>query len=115
MKLNFLISFLCIATSALCTSADPDKYEKYKSVSRVAPIELTDVTYHDLTSKPRDFHVAVLLTATDARYGCVLCREFQSEWDLIARSWNKGSKSDDLKLLLATLDFSNGKETFQKV
>ncbi|KAH1494531.1 hypothetical protein LV164_001929 [Aspergillus fumigatus] len=115
MKLNSLISFLCIAASALCTSSDPNKYEKYKSVSPVAPIGLTDVTYHDLTSKPRDFHVAVLLTATDARYGCALCREFQSEWDLIARSWNKGSKSDDLKLLLATLDFSNGKETFQKL
>jgi oligosaccharyltransferase complex subunit gamma len=96
-------------------SSDLDKYEKYKSISRVAPIELTDVTYDDLTSKPRDFHVAVLLTATDARYGCVLCREFQSEWDLIARSWNKGSKPDGLKLLLATLDFSNGKEVFQKV
>ncbi|EAW13776.1 OST3/OST6 family protein [Aspergillus clavatus NRRL 1] len=116
MKLPVLItSILCIASSALGTSPSSDKYEKYKSMSRVAPIELTDKTYNDLTSKPRDYHVAVLLTATDARYGCVLCREFQPEWELIAQSWNKGPRPDELKLLLATLDFSNGKETFQKL
>ncbi|KAF7587571.1 oligosaccharyl transferase subunit ost3/OST6 [Aspergillus hancockii] len=100
---------------ALCANSDPDKFERYQSLSRSTPIELDDSSYEDLTSKTRDYHVAVLLTATDARYGCVLCREFQPEWELIARSWNKGPQPDDLRLLFTTLDFSNGKATFQKL
>ena len=104
-----------MVTSASCGAADTDKFERYRSLSRSAPIELTDSSYEDITSKPRDYHVAVLLTAADARYGCILCREFQPEWELIARSWNKGSKPDGLQMLFGTLDFSDGKGTFQKV
>ena len=59
--------------------------------------------------------VAIVLTATEARFGCLLCREVQPEWDLIAQSWNKGPKPDEMKLLFGTLDFFNGKGTFQKV
>jgi oligosaccharyltransferase complex subunit gamma len=112
---TLFISYFCIISSALCANSDPDKFERYQSLSRSTPIDLDDSSYGDLTSKTRDYHVAVLLTAADARYGCVLCREFQPEWELIARSWNKGPKPDDLKLLFTTLDFSNGKATFQKV
>ena len=113
---NLVVSLLCIIPHAFCVTADSNKFERYRSLSRSAPIELTDSSYEDITSKHRDYHVAVLLTAADSRYGCILCREFQPEWELIARSWNKGSKPDDgLRMLFATLDFSDGKGTFQKV
>lgn len=102
-------------SSASCGLADTDKFERYRSLSRSAPIELNDSSYEEITSKPRDYHVAVLLTAADARYGCILCREFQPEWELIARSWNKSPKPDGLQMLFGTLDFSDGKGTFQKV
>ncbi|KAI2815412.1 hypothetical protein CBS63078_8084 [Aspergillus niger] len=116
MKLfNLLLSFLCMISSASCGLADTDKFERYRSLSRSAPIELNDSSYEEITSKPRDYHVAVLLTAADARYGCILCREFQPEWELIARSWNKGPKPDGLQMLFGTLDFSDGKGTFQKL
>ncbi|PYI29420.1 oligosaccharyl transferase subunit [Aspergillus japonicus CBS 114.51] len=113
--LNFLVPFLAILPHGLCANSDTDKYERYRSLARSAPIDLDDSSYEDLTSKPRDYHVAVLLTATEARFGCILCREFQPEWDLIARSWNKGPTPNDLKVLYATLEFTNGKETFQKL
>ncbi|PYH97735.1 oligosaccharyl transferase subunit [Aspergillus ellipticus CBS 707.79] len=113
--LSLFVSILCIIPIAFCSVPDKDKFERYHSLSRFAPIELNDSSYEDITSKPRDYHVAVILTATEARYGCILCREFQPEWELIARSWNKGSKPDELKMLFATLDFSNGKGTFQKL
>lgn len=117
MKLFAFIasSLLYLIPVALSASSSPDKFEQYQSVSRVAPIELDDLSYDDITSKPRDYHAVVILTAMEARFGCVLCRDFQPEFDLIARSWNKGSKSDDLKLLFGTLDFNNGKAAFQRL
>ncbi|KAL4744368.1 hypothetical protein BDW72DRAFT_188706 [Aspergillus terricola var. indicus] len=116
MKLFTLIaSLLYLIPTTLAAAPNIDKFEKYQSISRLAPIQLNDLSYDDITSKPRDYHVAVILTATEARFGCVLCRDFQPEFDLIARSWNKGSKPDDLKLLFGTLDFRNGKAAFQKL
>lgn len=116
MRLLFflLFSILSVVPGAL-TSPATDKFERYQSISRSAPIDLDDSLFDDLTSKPRDYHAAVILTAAEARFGCVLCREVQPEWDLIAQSWNKGANPDGLKLLFGTLDFSNGKGTFQKV
>jgi oligosaccharyltransferase complex subunit gamma len=116
MKLfTFIASLLYFIPATLAAAPITDKFEKYQSISRLAPLQLNDLSYDDITSKPRDYHVAVVLTATEARFGCVLCRDFQPEFDLIARSWNKGSKPDDLKLLFGTLDFRNGKAAFQKV
>ncbi|GAB1202770.1 hypothetical protein APSETT445_001391 [Aspergillus pseudonomiae] len=114
MKLFTLIIALFYIVSSACASPESSKFERYQSLSRSIPIDLDDSSYEDLTSKPRDYHVAVLLTAGEARYGCILCREFQPEWELISRSWNKGPKPDGLKMLFTTLDFSNGKATFQK-
>ncbi|KAE8365247.1 hypothetical protein BDV27DRAFT_105698 [Aspergillus caelatus] len=115
MKLFTLIIALFYIVSSACASPELGKFERYQSLSRSIPIDLDDSSYEDLTSKPRDYHVAVLLTAAEARYGCILCREFQPEWELISRSWNKGPKPDGLKMLFTTLDFSNGKATFQKL
>ncbi|KAL4737397.1 hypothetical protein BDV11DRAFT_191861 [Aspergillus similis] len=116
MKLfTFIASLLYLIPATLAAAPNIDKFEKYQSISRLAPIQLNDLSYDDITSKPRDYHVAVILTATEARFGCVLCRDFQPEFDLIARSWNKGSKPHDLKLLFGTLDFRNGKAAFQKL
>jgi oligosaccharyltransferase complex subunit gamma len=116
MKLFFLI----VATFYLCGAAlsarpELDKFSKYQAQARYGHVGLNDSAYEEITSKPRDYHVAILLTAVEARYGCALCRDFQPEWELLARSWNKGSKDDDMRLLFGTLDFNNGKDTFQKV
>lgn len=113
--LSLAIAFLCSAGIAFSAKPVTDKFERYQSLSRYTPLDLDDSTYEDLTSKPRDYHVAILLTALEARYGCTLCRDFQPEWDLVARSWNKGSKPDGIKMLFGTLDFNRGKNTFQKV
>lgn len=113
--LSLAIAFLCSAGIAFSAKPLAGKFERYQFLSRYTPLDLDDSTYEDLTSKPRDYHVAVLLTALEARYGCTLCRDFQPEWELIARSWNKGSKPDGIKMLFGTLDFNRGKNTFQKL
>ncbi|RJE23649.1 oligosaccharyl transferase subunit gamma [Aspergillus sclerotialis] len=117
MKIFHLIfSLLCVVSCALCTGSSSDRFEKYQSLSRFGQLDLDDSSYEDIISEPHDYHVAVLLTATESRFGCILCREFQPEWDLIARSWNRGSqKTDSPRLLFGSLDFSNGKGTFQKL
>ncbi len=108
-------SVLCVgALAARASSAD--KFQTYHSRSLSStPLDVDDNTYDNLTSAPRDYSVAVLLTATEAKYGCKLCRDFAPEWELVAKSWNKGDKKGDSRLLFATLDFSNGRNTFQRV
>lgn len=113
--LSYFTALLCTSAVALSVATTKsDKLARFQSLSRSTPIDLDDSTYNELTSAPRDYHVAVMLTATDARFGCALCREFQPEWDLIAKSWNKG-KAVDINLIFGTLDFTNGKETFRQV
>ncbi|KAI4172193.1 MAG: hypothetical protein LQ343_003753 [Gyalolechia ehrenbergii] len=94
-----------------------DKFEQYhaKFTSGPSPLKLDDASYERLTAAPRDYSVAVLLTALEARFGCKLCRDFQPEWDVVGRSWIRGNKRGDTRLLLGTLDFADGKGTFQKL
>lgn len=94
-------------------AADQDRFQSFRA--QPTPIKLDDASYNDLTSAPRDYPVAVLLTALEPRFGCVMCQEFQSEWNLLAKSWTKGDKDAESRLLFGTLDFVDGKATFQSV
>ena len=80
-----------------------------------APFEIDDAAYNDLSSTPRDYTVAILLTALDARFGCQLCKLFQPEWETLAKSWIKKDRKGEHKVLFSTLDFANGRNTFQKL
>ncbi|OGE52711.1 hypothetical protein PENARI_c009G01660 [Penicillium arizonense] len=116
MKLwTALFLLLSVVSGVLSAKSTPDKFARYQSLSRSGPVDLDSASYEELTSEPRDYFAVVILTATDARFGCLLCRDFEPEWDLIARSWNKGTKPDDLKVVYGTLDFDNGKAVFQKL
>jgi oligosaccharyltransferase complex subunit gamma len=93
-----------------------DRFDDFRSKQlSVGSLKLDDASYTQLTKAPRDYSVAVLLTALETRFGCVLCREFQPEWDLLAKSWVKGDKKAQSRLLFGTLDFVDGKNTFQSV
>ena len=93
-----------------------NRFEAYHSKSlSSSPLKLDDAAYEHLTSAPRDYTVAVLLTALEARYGCQMCRDFHPEWELIAKSWMKGDRRGSNKVLYGTLDFADGKGTFQRV
>lgn len=96
--------------------ASADKFNDFHSKSLAsAPLKLADSSYRKLTASPRDYSIAVLLTAMDPRFGCRLCQEFQPEWDILAKSWVKGDKNGDSRLILGTLDFSDGRDTFMSV
>lgn len=119
MKLTSSLSLLLLPLTGFAakrSAGGTDAFSKYHSKSLSStPIKLDDVSYNDLTRSPRNYSSAVLLTALDARVGCQLCREFAPEWDLLAKSWINGDKSGDSRLVFGTLDFADGRQTFQAV
>ena len=117
MKLSSLFFVSILSTSALAAKkASPSTFDTYhaRAVSST-PLGIDDQGYDQLTSAPRDYSVAVLLTALEDKFGCKLCRDFQPEWNVIAKSWQQGDKKGESRTLFATLDFSNGRATFMKV
>lgn len=110
-----LFVLFSVLSGVLAAKPAADKFAKFHALSRSGPVDLDSASFEELTTTPRDYYAAVILTARDARYGCLMCREFDSEWDLISRSWNKGRKLDGLKMILGTLDFDHGRSIFQKV
>ena len=112
----FLSAALLAAPSLAAKKSTEERFKTYhtKSLSST-PVKLGDSTYRELTSAPRDYTVAVLLTAMDARFGCQLCREFQPEWDLLSRSWISGDKAGESRLVFGTLDFADGRDVFMSL
>jgi hypothetical protein len=116
MKFSPTFTALLPFLLSISVNASTDVYRKYRDLAQTTnPVILDESSYDELTTGPRNHSVAVLLTARDARYGCQMCRQFQPEWELIAKSWLKGDKVGDSKLVFGTLDFDNGKPVFQKV
>lgn len=116
--LTLLTTLLPLGALAAKKGASTDRFEKYHSKlsSAGGALKLDDKSYGELTTgAPRDYSVAVLLTALEARFGCNLCNEFQPEWDMLAKQWTKGDKQAEGRMLFGTLDFIDGKQTFSSV
>ncbi|KAK0644408.1 dolichyl-diphosphooligosaccharide-protein glycotransferase [Cercophora newfieldiana] len=110
------VSALCATGTLAAKKSTEQRFTEFHTKSLASsPVKLLDASYRELTSAPRDYTAAILLTALDARFGCQLCREFQPEWDLLSKSWVKGDKSGDSRLILATLDFSDGRDIFMSL
>ena len=114
--LPVFVSSLFAAGSLAAKKSSADRFQEFHTKGLSAnPVKLDDGLYRSITATPRDYSAAVLLTAMDARFGCQLCREFQPEWDLLARSWIKGDKGGASRMLFGTLDFADGRDTFMSV
>ncbi|KAK7951639.1 uncharacterized protein PG986_007367 [Apiospora aurea] len=109
--ISLALPFGTLAAKKPSSPADTFNDFHTKAIS-TTPVKLADSSYKKLTASPRDYSVTVLLTAMDARFGCQLCREFQPEWDLLAKSWLKGDKNAESRIIFSTLDFSDGRDTF---
>ncbi|CAK7267218.1 oligosaccharyl transferase subunit ost3/OST6 [Sporothrix epigloea] len=111
---SLLATSLLCATGVVGKKAPVDTFASFQAKQLAsAPVKIMDSGYQKLVSgSPRDYSSLILLTAMDARYGCQLCREFQPEFDLLARSWTKGDKAGDSRIVFATIDFNDGRETF---
>ena len=117
MRLFSLLSLVLLPLSALAAKKTPGgKFWSFQSKAlQSSPVKLNDASYEELTTAPRDYSAVILLTAVEARFGCQLCREFQPEWDIVGKSWTRGDRQGTTRTLFGTLDFADGKNTFQKV
>jgi oligosaccharyltransferase complex subunit gamma len=112
----FLGVSLLAGSSLAAKKSSEERFNDFLAKSLVsAPVKLGDASYKQLTASPRDYTAAILLTALETRFGCELCRTFQPEWDLLARSWIKGDKSGESRFVFGTLDFADGRDTFLSV
>lgn len=110
---SLLSAALLMAGAMAAKKSSEERFNSFHAKALASsPVKLSDVSYKTLTEAPRDYSVSVLLTAMDPRYGCHLCREFQPEWDLLAKSWTKGDKKGESRVIFGTLDFTNGRDTF---
>lgn len=117
--MRLLTSLLCASLPFLCVNAkkaEKGSFERYQSQFLSSPpLKLDDAAYDQLSVTPRNYSTVVLLTALEARFGCQLCKDFQPEWDLLAKSWAREDKRGETRTVFGTLDFTDGKNTFQKV
>jgi OST3 / OST6 family, transporter family len=114
MRLQSILPALLLPLAALAAKK-PSSDRFADAFSKPLPVKLDDSKFTKLSQAPRDYTAAVLLTAMEARFGCEACHNFQPEWELLSRSWQKGDKAGKSRVLFGTLDFLDGKGTFQAV
>jgi oligosaccharyltransferase complex subunit gamma len=113
LRIAAVTALTILSTVTARKAVTTSKFDTLKTQS--FPIELDEKSYADLTTAPRDYSLAVLLTARDAKYACGICKEFDPEWSIIGRSWSKGDRSGEKRVALTTLDFDQGRNVFMKV
>ncbi len=114
-----LLAFTALSLSAAVSAkkvATTSKFDTYFAAqASSSPFELDETSYNELTAAPRDYSLAVLLTARHPRYVCKICRDFDPEWSIVGRSWQKGDRNGKHRVLLSSLDFDQGRNIFMKV
>lgn len=68
-------------------------------------LKLTDKTFQSVVQGPRDYSIAVLLTAEGVQYGCQFCKIVAPQYELIANSW-RTQHPDGRKLFFAVADIA---------
>ncbi|RMD39551.1 hypothetical protein DV735_g5583, partial [Chaetothyriales sp. CBS 134920] len=118
MRILKFLALAALSVSAVVAKkapADPSKFDKYLSKQSSRPLEIDEAVYDELTAVPRDYSLAVLLTARAAKFACQTCKAFDPEWDIVGRSWAKGDPKGKTRVLLTTLDFDQGRNVFMKL
>lgn len=116
MKLFSAVVALILPLTALAALGATDVFSSYYAKSLSNPsLKLDDGIFTELTAAPRNHSVLVCLTALDARFGCKMCQDFKPEWELLAKSWVKGDRKAESRVLFGQLDFANGRQTFETV
>jgi len=113
MLLLSLIPLLALSVFAAKKSA-PDAKEQLVALAAAnnGVIKLNDATYGLLTSPDRDWSAVIQLTALNS-FKCAPCKELDPPFKTIGKAWAKADPKDKQQHFFATLDFEDGKQTFQ--
>uniref|UniRef100_A0A1D1Z6I9 Magnesium transporter protein 1 n=1 Tax=Anthurium amnicola TaxID=1678845 RepID=A0A1D1Z6I9_9ARAE len=113
-----LFSFSCLLPSPVSATKPSleTKVHKLNDATRKnqGVVELNSNLYDEVTSKPRNYSIIILLTALDPAINCVPCKDFDPEFRLVARSW-LGSGNIPSRIYFGVLDFKNGREVYTKL
>ncbi|KAJ1561351.1 oligosaccharyl transferase subunit ost3/OST6, partial [Cladochytrium tenue] len=107
-----LVLVAAVAPGALAFSVDYKVAKLEKEAAGPGPAVLTTKAFTTFTEAPRNYSMFVVLTAMGSQFACVPCKDFASEWDLIARGWAR--KREVGRAYFGVLDFENGQEVFMK-
>ncbi|KAI8387500.1 hypothetical protein BD560DRAFT_382710 [Blakeslea trispora] len=110
------ISFLFVVLQLILlglVSADPKKDKLISLVQSNNLVKLNSNTYDRFTEGKRDYGMVVLLTALGSQFNCMPCRQFDPEYELVAKSFS-GTKEKD-NLFFGHLDFQDGQAIYQKL
>lgn len=81
-------------------------------------VALESVADYDLiVAPPRNYSVAVLLTAVNSGVNCVPCQKFQPSYENLAKGWSSAANDEEElnSLIFSVVEFKDGKEIFQRV
>jgi oligosaccharyltransferase complex subunit gamma len=105
MKFSLLILQLCFAVSAvLAASLNAEQVKNIKTQNGI--IRLTDKTFSAIVQGPRDYSIAVLLTAEGVQYGCQFCKLVGPQYQTLAHSWRE-QHPDGNNLFFAVADIAD--------
>lgn len=97
------------------SSAQDAKKDKLLSLkdSTTGVITLNSNSYDRFTEGKRNYGLVVLLTALDAQLNCHPCRQFDPEFELVSKTFQKNKENNNL--LFARLDFRDGQAVYQRL
>ncbi|KAG2194302.1 uncharacterized protein EV154DRAFT_444953 [Mucor mucedo] len=112
--ISFLLAFIQLLFIGLVSTQDVKK-EKLMSLadSNTGVIKLNSNSYERFTEGKRNYGLVVLLTALDSQFNCVPCREFDPEYTLVAKTFQKNKANK--QLFFGHLDFKDGQAVYQKL
>ncbi|KAJ3022854.1 oligosaccharyl transferase subunit ost3/OST6 [Thoreauomyces humboldtii] len=109
-----LLLVLSVASVHCRSATSAKKIDQLNSLlAKDTAIRLAAGDFDYVTAGPRNYSLIVSLTALAPEMGCVPCRAFEQEFNLVAYSWQR--KNIRNKLYFAQLEFNDGREVFQKL
>jgi len=117
MLLPFLALFLLPLSLLVAAGTVEDNHVRLVELAAAnnGVIRLDENIYDMLTHPKRTWSATVHFTALDKRRKCSPCREFDPNFNAVAKSWTKVPQQDRDQHFFATADFDSASAVFQKL
>lgn len=113
MRFSIQAGLLWALFLSVCGAATSQELSSARAKSKKPYVVLKNGNFERLLTGPRNFTVAVLLTATSSQIGCTLCSIFEPDFTAVASSWVQKHPKDD-GLYFAKADFAeNTRKVFE--
>lgn len=114
-QISLLICKLLAALTVVSATTEHLTKSQIKSLQKKdGIIRLTDATFEAIVSGPRDYTLAILLTAEGPQYSCAFCKIVGPAFRTLASNWYRdNSARDDFFFVIA--DVASSPKSFQKL